>query len=203
MCTIRTKLFKEFLIIIQSNRLLWVSKLSLLLTMIKSSDCWHRTKAVPLLLTLIIPLVAEEKSRSTWFWGTKLIYFFIGPHCCSFQCCLYTSFWHVVLLISKVTIILFLFTYVACSLFAFLISRKCNDIQKQSSGGVLWKRCSWKFHKIQRKTPVSEFLFLTKLVCNFIKKEALSQVFSCEFREIFQNIFFFKNTSGGCFRIFW
>ena len=26
--------------------------------------------------------------------------------------------------------------------------------------------------------------------CNFIKKETLAQVFSCEFREIFKNIFF-------------
>ena len=30
-------------------------------------------------------------------------------------------------------------------------------------------------------------------VCNFIKKETLAQVFSCEFSEIF------KNTSGACF----
>ena len=32
-------------------------------------------------------------------------------------------------------------------------------LQKHSSGGVLWKRCSWKFRKIHRKTPVSESLF--------------------------------------------
>ena len=29
--------------------------------------------------------------------------------------------------------------------------------------------------------------------CNFIKKEALAQVFSCEFCEIFKNTFFYKH----------
>ena len=29
--------------------------------------------------------------------------------------------------------------------------------------------------------------------CNFIKKETLAQVFSCEFREIFKNIFFIEH----------
>ena len=33
------------------------------------------------------------------------------------------------------------------------------DLKKQSSGGVLWKRCSEKFYKIHRKTPVPESLF--------------------------------------------
>ena len=36
-------------------------------------------------------------------------------------------------------------------------------------------------------------LFFNKaagLACNFIKKESLAQVFSCEFCEIFKNIFF-------------
>ena len=32
-------------------------------------------------------------------------------------------------------------------------------------------------------------------VCNFIKKESLAQVFSCEH-------LFLKNTSGGCFYLF-
>ena len=34
--------------------------------------------------------------------------------------------------------------------------------------------------------------------CNFIKKESLSQVFSCEFWEISKNTFFTEH-SGGCF----
>ena len=45
------------------------------------------------------------------------------------------------------------------------------------------KSCSWKFHKIHGKTPVPE-------PCNFIKKDTLTQFFSCEFSEIFKNIFF-------------
>ena len=43
------------------------------------------------------------------------------------------------------------------------------------------------------KTPVLLVSFLIKLQasgCNFIKKETLAQVFSCEFCEISKNIFF-------------
>ena len=43
--------------------------------------------------------------------------------------------------------------------------------------------------------------FLIKLqgeACNFIKKETLAQLFSCEFCEISKNIFL-QNTSGDCF----
>ena len=47
------------------------------------------------------------------------------------------------------------------------------------------KRCCWKFRKIHTKTPVP-----VSLACNFFKKETLAQVFSCEFCEIFKNIFF-------------
>ena len=32
-----------------------------------------------------------------------------------------------------------------------------------------------------------------------LKRETLTQVFSCEFCEIFKNTFLLKNTSGGCF----
>ena len=43
------------------------------------------------------------------------------------------------------------------------------------------------FAKIHRKTPVSETL------CNFIKKESLAQVFSCEICEISKNTFFLEH----------
>ena len=37
--------------------------------------------------------------------------------------------------------------------------------------------------------------------CNFIKKETLTQVLSCEVSEIFQNTYIFlQNTAGGCFQ---
>ena len=39
-----------------------------------------------------------------------------------------------------------------------------NQFQKQPSGGVLEKRCSKKFHKIHRKTPMAESPFLNKVV---------------------------------------
>ena len=62
------------------------------------------------------------------------------------------------------------------------------------SGGVLWKRCSFKFRKIDRKTPAPESLFNKNAgaACNFIKKETLAQVFSCEFCEISKNTFFYR-----------
>ena len=63
--------------------------------------------------------------------------------------------------------------------------------QKQPPEVFCEKRCSLKFFKTHRKTSKA---------CNFIKKETLAQVFSCEFREIFKNIFFTEHlwvtTSG-------
>ena len=57
--------------------------------------------------------------------------------------------------------------------------------------------CSEKFRKIHRKTPVPGS-FLIKL----LKKEALTQVLSCEFCEISKNVFFYRTPLGDCFRIF-
>ena len=63
--------------------------------------------------------------------------------------------------------------------------------QKQPPEVFYKKRCSLKFRKIHRKTPVPESLF---------KKEIPAQVFSCEFYEISQNNFFaedlWANASG-------
>ena len=52
------------------------------------------------------------------------------------------------------------------------VDKKAIEIQKQLSRGVLEKKRSWKFRKIYRKTIEA---------CNFIKKETLVHVFSCEF----------------------
>ena len=60
-----------------------------------------------------------------------------------------------------------------------------------ATGGVLLKRCSRVFQKIHRKTPVSEILKREPKACNFIKKESLAQVFSCEFFPKFLRISFF------------
>ena len=55
-----------------------------------------------------------------------------------------------------------------------------SQTQKQPPPEVFCKKsCSYQFHKIHRPQA-----------CNFIKKEALAQVFSCEFCEISKNTFF-------------
>ena len=70
------------------------------------------------------------------------------------------------------------------------------NVQKQPPEAFCKKICSWKFHKIHRKTPVPETFFnkvaarLWPQACNFIKKETLVQVISCEFCEISKNTFF-------------
>ena len=48
------------------------------------------------------------------------------------------------------------------------------------------KRCSEKFPKIHKKTPVPEYLFNKVAGQDFIKKETLVQVFSRKFCEIFK-----------------
>ena len=61
---------------------------------------------------------------------------------------------------------------------------------KQSPVGVLWKSYRYKFRKIHRKTPVSKSLLVESFrpkAYNFIKKETSTQLFSCEFNEIFKN----------------
>ena len=74
-------------------------------------------------------------------------------------------------------------------------STKVTPIKKQSSWCVLSKSFSQKFHKNHRKTPVPESLFLKSCrseACNFIKKESLAQVFSCESCEISKNTFSYR-----------
>ena len=45
-------------------------------------------------------------------------------------------------------------------------------------------------------------MFLIMLqACNFIEKETLAQVFSCEFYKISKNTFFYRTTLGYCFWI--
>ena len=55
----------------------------------------------------------------------------------------------------------------------------------------------------ENSCPRASFLIKLHVACNFIKKEALAQVFSCEFCEIFKNTFFTEHlrttTSKDCF----
>ena len=50
--------------------------------------------------------------------------------------------------------------------------------------------CSKLNNKDTRTTP--NFEHNSHQACNFIKKETLAQVFSCEFCEIFKNMFFYR-----------
>ena len=60
------------------------------------------------------------------------------------------------------------------------------SLDKSSFLNVFYKKVVLKkFHKIHTKTPVPQ-------ACNFIKKEALAQVFSSEFCEIFKNTFLYR-----------
>ena len=77
---------------------------------------------------------------------------------------------------------------VFCSCLILLDFFTLLKVQKRSSRGVLQKRFSQKFYKIHRKTPVPESQ--RPQVCNFIKKETLAQVFSCEFCEISSSTIF-------------
>ena len=71
-------------------------------------------------------------------------------------------------------------------------------IKEAASRGVLQKRCSYKFRKIHRKTPVPESLF-NKVADlrpeTLLKKETLAQLFSCEFCKISNNTY--------CYRTLW
>ena len=64
------------------------------------------------------------------------------------------------------------------------LSKFVKLCQKQLPEVFYEKRCSEKFRKIHRKTLVPE-----SSACNFINKETLTQVFFCEFCEIFESIF--------------
>ena len=63
--------------------------------------------------------------------------------------------------------------------------------QKQSPGGALEMSCSDKFCKCHRKAPVPESFFneVTRYNLLLYSKEALTNMFSCEFCEFFQTIF--------------
>ena len=54
----------------------------------------------------------------------------------------------------------------------------------------------------QENTCVRASLLIKLQACNFIKKETLTQVFSCEFCEIFKSNFFYRTHPGGCFSLF-
>ena len=56
----------------------------------------------------------------------------------------------------------------------------------------MWKRCSEKFDKNSQENTCARVSFLINLqaACNFIKRETLVQVFSCEFCQISESTSF-------------
>ena len=56
---------------------------------------------------------------------------------------------------------------------------------------VLWKKVFFEISQNSQENTCARVSFLIRLqVSNFIKREALAQVFSCEFYEISKNTFF-------------
>ena len=79
---------------------------------------------------------------------------------------------------------------------AIFLLTKCFNMyyeQKQSPRRVLWKGVLRNFAKFTGK-HLCQSIFFNKVAgaCNFIKKETLAQVFSCEFCEISKNTFFYR-----------
>ena len=50
----------------------------------------------------------------------------------------------------------------------------------------------WKEKNKEKKCARVSFLMKLEAACNFSKSETLTQVFSCEFCEVFKNIFFYR-----------
>ena len=84
-----------------------------------------------------------------------------------------------------------------------LLKKTCNFIRKRLQYCKVYKntrsshqrcsiikRCSYIFRKIHRKTPVPGFLCLRLATLLRKRLETLAPVFSCEFCEIYKNIFF-------------
>ena len=85
-----------------------------------------------------------------------------------------------------------------------LCSTSCDFLTECSTFRSSQHRCCIKkvfleiSHNSQENT-CARVSFLIKLACNFIKKDSLTQVFSCEFCEISKNTFFYGTALDDCF----
>ena len=90
-----------------------------------------------------------------------------------------------------------------------VLSKFCYDTQKvnpvfpHKSEAVVWK-CSvekvfLKFYQNSKENTCGRVSFLRPKACNFIKKETLAQVLSCEFCKISKNTFFYRIPPDDCF----
>ena len=70
---------------------------------------------------------------------------------------------------------------------------------------MFYKKGVLEISKNSQENTCVRVSFLIKLLpeaCNFIKKEALAQVSSCEFCENFKNTFFYRTSPVACSRVF-
>ena len=71
-----------------------------------------------------------------------------------------------------------------------------NVFSEAATGSVLSKKVFFKISQNSQENTGTRVAFSIKLqaeACNFIKKEALAQMFSCEFCEIFKSTVFTEN----------
>ena len=90
--------------------------------------------------------------------------------------------------------------YPNCPWHRYSINNHWIFIQDVFTEAVIWS-CSVEISRNSQESKCVRVSFLIKLqkVCNFIKKETLTQVFSCKFCEISKNTFFNRTPSGCCF----
>ena len=73
-----------------------------------------------------------------------------------------------------------------------------EEWEKQPPRGAFKKRYSEKMQQIYKRTPMPK-----SEACNFIKKEILTQVFSCEFCEIPKKTFFTEHLWTTASQVYW
>ena len=67
-------------------------------------------------------------------------------------------------------------------------------VLKESTGSILWEKVFLEILQNSQENSCAR-VFFNKVTGNYIKKETLAQVFSCEFFKIFKNTFL-QNNSG-------
>ena len=87
-------------------------------------------------------------------------------------------------------------------LMLFTIYGFCRCLNRSSHQMCSVKKVFLKVSQISQENTCARVSFLISLqadACNFIKKETLAQVFSCEFCEISKNTFLTEHLRCGCF----
>ena len=88
-----------------------------------------------------------------------------------------------------------------CSFFETLVFRAKANAEQSPGQNYLPEKFSEISQNSQENTcaRVSFLIKFQAQACNFIKKETLTQVFSCQLCKIFKNTFFYRTPPGDCF----